>query len=274
MGSSGGPFGHGLVKSPLSNRLEVTDRRSAGCAPSTPERACFLAPASKTGRPLRAGARGLPGGPGTGSAVRCSARATACPGRNRLRGLQTYAPEERGEDARAGVRRRIRFGCGSFGEPPEGHSALLMAGGECAPCRRPKAGSKAADEREQGKERDAEAGPDFAQGFVGQAFKAGTARPPTAAKPEAARRGGGRPIQSKSSGHQEQSAAEHPKRSARMPADRPPADGGSAARGQRASTSGAAQRRTLPSPASSRARSLTGRAEGLACRVLFISHAA
>ena len=39
-------------------------------------------------------------------------------------------------------------------------------------------------------------------------------------------------------------------------------------------TSGAAQRRTLPSPASSRARSLTGRAEGLACRVLFLSHAA
>jgi hypothetical protein len=33
------------------------------------------------------------------------------------------------------------------------------------------------------------------------------------------------------------------------------------------STSGAAQRRTLPSPASSRARSLTGRAEGLACRL-------
>jgi hypothetical protein len=63
--------------------------------------------------------------------------------------------------ARAGVRRRIRFGCGSFGEPPEG--------GECPPCRRPKAGSKAADEREQGpssrrrfaeasKDRDAEAG--------------------------------------------------------------------------------------------------------------------
>ena len=105
---------------------------------------------ARTGRPLRAGARGLPGGPGTGFAVRCSARATACPGRNRLRGLQTYGPEERGEDARAGVRRRIRFGCESFGEPPEG--------GECAPCRRPKAGSKAADEREQGKERDAEAG--------------------------------------------------------------------------------------------------------------------
>jgi hypothetical protein len=37
---------------------------------------------------------------------------------------------------------------------------------------------------------------------------------------------------------------------------------------------GAAQRRTLPSPASSRARSLTGRAAGLACRVLFLSHAA
>ena len=54
--------------------------------PSTPERACFLAPASKTGRPLRAGARGLPGRPGPGFAVRCSARATACPGRNRLRG--------------------------------------------------------------------------------------------------------------------------------------------------------------------------------------------
>lgn len=46
----------------------------AGCAPSTPERACFLAPASKPGRPLRAGARGLPGGPGPGFAVRCSAR--------------------------------------------------------------------------------------------------------------------------------------------------------------------------------------------------------
>jgi len=87
----------------VEDRLEVTDHHSAGCAPSTPERACFLAPVSKTGRPLRAGARGLPGGPGTGFAVRCSARATACPGRNRFRGLQTYGPEERGEDARARI---------------------------------------------------------------------------------------------------------------------------------------------------------------------------
>jgi len=33
----------------VEDRLEVTDRHSAGCAPSTPERACFLAPVCKTG---------------------------------------------------------------------------------------------------------------------------------------------------------------------------------------------------------------------------------
>jgi hypothetical protein len=65
-------------------------------------------------------------------------------------------------------------------------------------------------------------------------------------------------------GDQRETAAERPARSARTPADGGPAGGGSTARGQRASTSGAAQRRTLPSPAFSRARSLTGRAEMLA----------
>jgi len=68
-----------------------------------------------------------------------------------------------------------------------------------------------ADEREQGKERDAEAG--------------------RSGRPDRRRRLSRR---RQRRGHQEQSAAEHPRRSARMPADRPPADGGSGARGQRA----------------------------------------
>jgi hypothetical protein len=168
----------------------------------------------------------------------------ACPGRNRPRGFQTYGTGRR-EDARAGVRSSIRLGSSRLAEPPEG--------GECAPCRRPKAGSKAADEREQGKERDAEAG--------------------RSGRPDRRRRPSRRRQEEAAGGRFRARAAairSNPPPSIRSvqrgcPPTAPRRTAEAQPRPSGASTSGAAQRRTLPSPASSRARSLG--AEGLACRL-------
>ena len=181
----------------------------------------------------------------------------------RVRGATGFAADghaegKRGkEDARAGVRRRMLFGSASFAEPPEG--------GERPPGRWAKKSPPSLSLR-RGKQGKVSVSP----------------------RPDRRRRqgrGGGMPIRSKESECSEQTDAEPPsprlwrvKASEAFSEDarRPPPGGRRKRRpapaGRR--TSGAAQRRTLPSPASSRARSLTGRAEGLACRVLFLSHAA
>ena len=155
-------------------------------------------------------------------------------------------------------------------EPPGGHSTSLMADGDRLPRLRrggsePKARQHRADEGEQGNAHDAEAGPAFAEPPARQAR----------GRPDRRRRqgrGGGRVFRAREAGDQRQTAAERPGVQPGRPPTAPRRTAEAQPRPSGASTSGAAQRRTLPSPASSRARSLG--AEGLACRVLFLSHAA
>ena len=158
--------------------------------------------------------------------------------------------------ARARIRSSIRLGSSRLAEPPEG--------GECAPCRRPKAGSKAADEREQGKERDAEAGRSRLRRWLRRGRQDGLTAdggPAGGGKEEAA----GGNFGAKGASDQRQTAAERPGVQPGRPPTAPRRTAEAQPRPSGASTSGAAQRRTLPSPASSRARSLG--AEGLACRL-------
>lgn len=82
---------------------------------------------------------------------------------------------------------------------------------------------------------------------------------------EGGKRGGGRMFGAREADDQRKTAAERPGVQPGRPPTAPRRTAEAQPRPSGASTSGAAQRRTLPSPASSRARSLG--AEGLACRL-------